>query len=545
MDVIRGKGVFGAIAIGTIFYYRRSELQIVRENRPDTEREKERFETAKELSMEQLSDLHERAVREVGKKDAQIFEVHQMLIADAEYQDAVLHMIESQQVNAEYAVSAVADNLSAVFSAMDDEYMKARAADIQDISDRLIGNLCEKKEYLSDAEGRYIVCADDLSPSETINLDKEKVLAFVTRYGSISSHTAILARTMNIPAVIGAGDMLTEELDGKFAAVDGFTGKLYIEPDEVTVEALLTRQQNEQAKKDRLQRLKGKETITIDGTKIKVCANIGTVQDVDAVIANDAEGIGLFRSEFLYFESEDYPTEETQFAVYKKVLESMPDQKVVIRTMDIGADKQMDYFQLDKEENPALGYRAIRICLTRPEVFRVQLRALLRASVYGQLAILFPMITSLEEVREIKEILAGIKRELDGEGLAYSENVEIGIMIETPAAAVLSDVLAPEVDFFSVGTNDLTQYTLAIDRQNPKLDRFYNPHHEAILRLIEYAALSAHKHGKWIGICGELGADTELTRRWLEMGIDELSVAPSYVLTVREKVRKTNLNVEK
>ncbi|MGN1415759.1 MAG: phosphoenolpyruvate--protein phosphotransferase [Oscillospiraceae bacterium] len=541
MKIIQGKGVFGAVAVGKISFYKRSDAMVVREKTDDPEQEKLRFEKAKERSLSQLEKLYEKALKEVGETNAQIFEIHKMMTEDDDYNESVLNIIESQQVNAEYAVAVTADNFAQIFSSMDDEYMKARAADVKDISNRMIANLSGQDEAAAAADGKYIICADDLTPSETVTLDKDKVLAFVTKYGSSNSHTAILARSMNIPAIIGAGEELSADLDGKDAAVDGFTGKLYIEPDEKTLAVLTEKQESEKRKKALLQELKGKENITLDGTRINIFANIGGPRDIGAVLVNDAEGIGLFRSEFLYLESEDFPSEQVQFAAYKKVLESMAGKKVIIRTMDIGADKQIDYFGLDKEDNPALGYRAIRICLTEQDIFRTQLRALLRASVYGRLGIMFPMITSVEEVRKIKAILEEIRSELTNEGLRYSDNIEIGIMIETPAAAVISDRLAPEVDFFSVGTNDLTQYTLAVDRQNPKLEPFCNTHHEAILRLIEFAAQSAHKCGKWIGICGELGADTELTEKWLRMGIDELSVSPSFVLAVRDRVRKIDL----
>lgn len=542
MKIIEGKGVFGAVAIGKIAFYKRGDVAVTREKNADTAAEKARFENAKGLSIGQLKGLYEKALKEVGESSAQIFEIHQMMIEDGDYNESVANIIDSQQVNAEYAVAVTADNFAEMFSSMDDDYMKARAADVRDISNRIIRNLTGSVDAAEETGGKFIICADDLSPSETVTLDKETVLAFVTKYGSSNSHTAILARTMNIPAVIGAGEELDESYDGKMAAVDGFTGKVYIEPDEETLTALIQKKEADKKRKDLLEELKGKENVTLDGRKINIYANIGGPQDIGAVLMNDAGGIGLFRSEFLYLESEDYPDEQVQFAAYKKVLESMAGKKVVIRTLDIGADKQIGYFGLEKEDNPALGYRAIRICLTRQDIFRTQLRALLRASVYGSLAIMFPMITSVEEVREIKEILESVKDELRSEGFEYSDSVETGIMIETPAAAVISDLLAPEVDFFSVGTNDLTQYTLACDRQNPKLERFCNTHHEALLRLIGFAAESAHKYGKWIGICGELGADTELTERWLKMGIDELSVSPPFVLAVRDKVRKTDLS---
>ncbi len=540
MVEIKGKGVFGAAAVGRILFMSKNDAQVSREKAEDTDYEKSRFEAAKEAAIEQLDVLFEKALKEVGEANAQIFDIHKMMVEDEDYNESVINIIESQQVNAEYAVAVTSDNFAEMFSSMDDEYMKARAADVRDISNRIIDNLLGRIQSFAGDDGKFIICADDLTPSETVTLDKDKVLAFVTRFGSSNSHTAILARTMNIPAIIGAG-ALSESMNGRMAAVDGFTGMVYIDPDEETVRKINEKQAAQAKKKKLLQKLKGKENITKDGTKINIYANISGPKDIGAVLMNDAGGIGLFRSEFLYLESNDFPDEQTQFFAYKKVLESMAGKRVIIRTMDIGADKQIDYFGLDKEENPALGYRAIRICLTRPEIFRTQLRALLRASVYGNLAIMFPMITALDEILEIKEIVRSVKEELEIEGMEYSDSIEYGIMIETPAAAIMSDVLAQEVDFFSVGTNDLTQYTLAVDRQNPKLERFCNTHHEAILRLIEYAAASAHKHGKWIGICGELGADTELTEHWLRMGIDELSVSPPYVLAVRDKVREIDL----
>ncbi len=540
MVEIKGKGVFGAAAVGSILFMSKIDAQVSREKAEDTDYEKSRFEAAKEAAIEQLDVLFEKALKEVGEANAQIFDIHKMMVEDEDYNESVINIIECQQVNAEYAVAVTSDNFAEMFSSMDDEYMKARAADVRDISNRIIDNLLGRIQSFAGDDGKFIICADDLTPSETVTLDKDKVLAFVTRFGSSNSHTAILARTMNIPAIIGAGE-LSESMNGRMAAVDGFTGMVYIDPDEETVRKINEKQAAQAKKKQLLQELKGKENITKDGTKINIYANISGPKDIGAVLMNDAGGIGLFRSEFLYLESNDFPDEQTQFFAYKKVLESMAGKRVIIRTMDIGADKQIDYFGLDKEENPALGYRAIRICLTRPEIFRTQLRALLRASVYGNLAIMFPMITALDEILEIKEIVRSVKEELEIEGMEYSDSIEYGIMIETPAAAIMSDVLAQEVDFFSVGTNDLTQYTLAVDRQNPKLERFCNTHHEAILRLIEYAAASAHKHGKWIGICGELGADTELTEHWLRMGIDELSVSPPYVLAVRDKVREIDL----
>lgn len=542
MITLKGKGVCGGIAIGEISFCRQNETAVKRLKIEDTEHEKVRFQQAKNKSLEQLSVLYEKALKEVGSTNAQIFEIHQMMLEDDDYNESVINIIDTQKVNAEYAVAVTADNFSAMFSSMDDAYMRARASDVEDISNRIVRILSGEQEQTDNLNGKFIVCADDLAPSETVQLDKNCVLAFVTRHGSSNSHTAILARTMSIPAVIGVRE-LSDEWNGKTAVVDGFSGIIYIEPDGKTLTEMKVRQEEEQKRKTLLQELKGKENITIDGRKINIYANISGPQDIGAVLLNDAGGIGLFRSEFLYLESRDYPDEQTQFTAYKKVLESMAGRKVIIRTLDIGADKQIDYFQLDKEDNPALGYRAIRICLTRPEIFRTQLRALYRASVYGSMAIMFPMITSLKEIHDIKKIIAQVKKELSQEGMEYDDNVEIGIMIETPAAAVISDLLAPEVDFFSVGTNDLIQYTLACDRQNSRLEAFCDTHHEAILRLIKMAADAAHNNGKWIGICGELGADTSLTEYWLKIGIDELSVSPSYVLAVRDKVRKINLSL--
>ncbi len=543
MKIIRGKGVFGAVAVGKISFFNRSDAEVVREKISSPETEIARFESAKSAAKSQLDTLYEKALKEVGEANAQIFDIHKMMLDDMDYNESVKNIIETQLVNAEYAVALTADNFSDMFAAMDDEYMKARSADVKDISNRVIRCLTNAEENTSASDGRSIICADDLAPSETVTLDKDNVLAFVTKYGSSFSHTAILARIMNIPAIIGVGEDLSESYDGKFAAVDGYTGEIFIEPDEKTLAALLKKQEEDKHRKALLQQLKGKENVTVDGTKVDIFANIGGPDDIGAVLLNDAGGIGLFRSEFLYLESTDYPDEQTQFAAYKKVLESMAGKKVVIRTMDIGADKQIGYFDLGKEDNPAMGYRAIRICLDRQDIFRTQLRALFRASVYGDLAIMFPMITSVSEVTEIKEIIESVKKELADEGLEFSHNIEIGIMIETPAAAVISDLLAPMVDFFSVGTNDLVQYTLAADRQNRKIERFCDPHHEAVMRLISFAARSAHENGKWIGICGELAADTSLTEKWLRMGIDELSVSPPFVLSVRDKVRSIDLSI--
>ena len=543
MTTFKGKGVYGAIALGKISVFKRKEASVKRVHVDDIEAEKARLAAAKEESARQLSEIYEKALKEVGEANAQIFEIHMMMIEDDDYNESIQNIIETQSVNAEYAVAVTADNFAEMFASMDDAYMQARSADVKDISNRIIRNLAADDVDSGESDEKVIICADDLAPSETVLLDKDKVLAFVTAFGSSNSHTAILARNMNIPAIIGAGeDFLKAIHDGDFAGVDGYTGEIFIDPDDETTSRLEKKQKEDEDKKRLLQDLKGKENVTLDGTKINIFANIGGVDHIGAVLANDAGGIGLFRSEFLYLESSDYPTEEQQFAAYKKVLESMAGKKVIIRTLDIGADKQVDYFNLDKEENPALGYRAIRICLTRPDIFKTQLRALYRASAFGNLGIMFPMITSVSELEKIKAICEEVKAELKADGVAFSDDVELGIMIETPAAAVISDRLAPMVDFFSVGTNDLTQYTLACDRQNSKLEEFVDTHHEAILRLIEMSAKNAHEHGAWIGICGELGADTTLTEAFLRMGIDELSVSPNFVLKVRDAVRNIDLS---
>ena len=544
MKKYTGKGVYGAIAIGNISVFKRNEVMVKRTRITDVASEKERLVHAKEMSIAQLREIYEKALKEVGETNAQIFEIHMMLIEDEDYNESIDNIIENQMVNAEYAVAVTSDNFASMFASMDDSYMKARAADIKDISNRIINNLSDEISIVNDSE-KMIVCADDLAPSETVSLDKDKVLAFVTAYGSSNSHTAILARNMNIPAIIGVGEgFLSDIKNGVPAIVDGYTGEIYIDPDNETLENMKKKQNDDIEKKKLLLELKGKENITLDGTSVNIYANIGSVDNIGAVLLNDAGGIGLFRSEFLYLESSDYPSEEVQFTAYKKALESMAGKKVIIRTLDIGADKQADYFKLDKEDNPALGFRAIRICLSRPEIFKTQLRALYRASVYGNLGIMFPMITSVSEIGKIKMLCEEVKSELDNAGVEYSDNVELGIMIETPAAAIISDKLAPMVDFFSVGTNDLTQYTLACDRQNPNLENFCDTHHEAILRLIEMSAVNAHKHGAWIGICGELAADVSLTKTFLKMGIDELSVSPGDVLKVRNEVRNTDLSKE-
>lgn len=538
MITISGKSVFGGVSIGKILFYQRKDKVIKREHVDDIEAEWKRFQDAKDTAVGQLKGLYEKAMEDVGEANAMIFEIHQMMLEDLDYLESIENIIRTQEVNAEYAVATTADNFAAMFSAMDDAYMQGRAADVKDVSERVLNILSGADTGIQEMNEPCIIAADDLAPSETVQLDKSKVLGFATMYGSSNSHTAILARTMNIPAVIGLGEELKAEYNGKDAIIDGFTGTLYIEPDDETMKAMQEKRAKDLEQRALLEQLKGKENVTKSGQKINVYANIGNVSDLGAVLKNDAGGIGLFRSEFLYLENSDFPTEEQQFAVYKKVAESMAGKKVIIRTLDIGADKQVDYFGLDKEDNPALGYRAIRICLTRPEIFKTQLRALYRAAVFGNISIMFPMITSVKEVRKIKEIIAEVKEELKNEGIPYKDAVELGIMIETPASVMVSRELAKEVDFFSVGTNDLTQYTLAIDRQNSKLDEFYDPHHPAVLRMIQMAAESAHAEGAWIGICGELGADLELTEEFLKMGLDELSVSPSMVLPLRNRIRQ-------
>ena len=538
-----GKGVYGAVAIGNVSVFKRQTTNVEKVRITDSEAEKARVASAKEKATEQLQAIYEKALADVGEEEAAIFEVHMMMLEDEDYNDAINDMIDSELVNAEFAVASARDTFAAQFSAMDDSYFQARAADIKDISDRLLNCLADNGASSELAGDKMVVCSDDLAPSETVSLDKTKVLAFATAYGSSNSHTAILARNMNIPAVIGLGKEFLEGIaDGQQICVDGYTGEVFVNPDEETVARLTKKRDEDLEKKSRLKELIGKENVTVDGTKINVFCNIGGPKDIPLVNENDGGGIGLFRSEFLYLENSDFPSEEQQFEAYKNVLESMKGKKVIIRTLDIGADKKVDYFNLDDEENPAMGIRAIRICLTRPEIFKTQLRALYRASVYGDLGIMFPMITSESEISEIMGFCDIIKAELNTQGIPYSDNIELGIMIETPAAAVISDKLAPMVDFFSVGTNDLTQYTLACDRQNPKIERFVDTHHEAVLRLIEMAAKAAHDNGRWIGICGELGADTSLTERFLKMGIDELSVSPPSVLKVRDKVRSIDLS---
>ena len=541
MQVYSGKSVFGGIAIGKISIYRKNEQQVRRVRTEDTKGELARYEAAKAAAIEQLQELYQKALKEVGEANAAIFEIHQMMLDDGDYNESVENIIETQKVNAEYAVAVTGDNFAQMFRAMDDDYMRERAADVKDISERVLSVLHggQKRKVVTDEP--MIIVADDLAPSETVQLEKDMVLSFVTVHGSVNSHTAILARTMAIPALIGTEELpLDDTVDGKLAVVDGLNGKIYVEPDAQTLEEMQKRQQEEQEKKELLQLLKGKENVTLDGKKIMLYGNIGNIKELATVIQNDAGGIGLFRSEFIYLEKDNYPTEEEQFSIYKTAVETMAGKRVIIRTLDIGADKQCEYFGMDKEENPALGYRAIRICLTRPEIFKTQLRALFRASAYGNLAIIYPMITSLWEVKKIKEIVEEVKTELTAEQLEFG-NPQQGIMIETPAAVMMSGELAKEVDFFSIGTNDLTQYTLAIDRQNPKLDAFYDAHHPAVLSMIRMTVENAHKAGIWAGICGELGADTSLTKEFLAMGVDELSVSPGSVLPIRKIILETNV----
>ena len=538
MEVYQGKSILKGIAIGKLFFYQKGEQSVKREKIQDTAAELQRYEAAREEAITQLNVLYEKAVKEVGEVNAAVFEVHAMMLEDDDYVDSIVNIIETQRVNAEFAVATTGDNFAAMFAEMDDDYFKARAVDVKDISERLVNVLSGRNDGGDLGAEPVIVVADDLAPSETVQMDKEKLLAFVTRYGSSNSHTAILARTMNIPALIGVE--IQEDWNGKLAVVDGYEGKLYIEPEEEVLTKMQQKQREDLEARELLEQLRGKEDVTLDGKKIRLYANIGSVKDVAGVLANDAAGIGLFRSEFLYLEADDYPDEEAQFQAYKTVAENMAGKKVIVRTLDIGADKQVDYFHMEEEENSAMGYRAIRICLDRPEIFKTQLRALLRASAYGNIAIMYPMIISVDEVRRIKAIVEEIKQELDAKEIRYGE-VEQGIMIETPAAVVISDLLAQEVDFFSIGTNDLTQYTLAIDRQNMKLDNIYDAHHLAVLRMIQTTIDNGHQHGCWVGICGELGADMTLTETFLKMGIDELSVSPSFVLPIRKLIRQIRL----
>lgn len=541
MNKYTGKSVFGGIAIGKIMVYEKGEHQVKRVKITDAEAEKNRYYEAVEIAFKQLGELHDKALREVGEANAAIFEIHQMMLEDDDYKESVEHIIESQMVNAEYAIAQTGDNFSQMFAAMDDEYMRGRAADVKDITERLLGILSGNTGSGVDVDEPVIMVAEDLAPSETVQMDKSKILSFVTQKGSVNSHTAILARTMGIPALIGSDIVIDESLNGKLGVVDGTNGVVYIEPDEATLSAMQEEQRKDNEKKALLQELKGKEDVTLDGKKIKLYSNIGNIKDFANVIANDAAGIGLFRSEFIYLESDTFPTEEEQFNIYRTVAESMAGKPVIIRTLDIGADKQCDYFGLDKEDNPALGLRAIRICLTRPEIFKTQLRALYRASAYGNISIMYPMIISEQEVDKIKVIENEVKAELTEQGIEFG-NPKSGIMIETPAAVIMSRQLAKKVDFFSIGTNDLTQYTLAIDRQNTKLDDFYDAHHPAILAMIRMVVENAHAEGIWAGICGELGADTTLTEEFLKMGVDELSVSAGKVLAVRKVIRETRIS---
>ena len=540
MQIYNGKSVFGGIAIGKISVYQKKEQQVKRVKIDDPEQEMARYEKAKAEGIKQLQGLYDKALREVGEANAAIFEVHQMMMEDDGYNESVENIIRSQGVNAEYAVATTGDNYAQMFSAMDDDYMRERAADVRDISERLLTILNGEETGDVDADEPKIIVAEDLAPSETVQLDKDKVLSFVTVKGSLNSHTAILARTMAIPALVNTSVSLESEIDGRLGIVDGANGTFYVDPDEATLAEMKKRQEEDLSRKQLLLTLKGKENVTLDGQKVMMYANIGNIKDLATVIQNDAGGIGLFRSEFIYLEKEDFPTEEEQFQIYRQVVQTMAGKRVIIRTLDIGADKQCDYFHMEHEENPALGCRAIRICLTRPEIFKTQLRALFRASAFGKIAIMYPMITSVQEVRKIKGIVEEVKAELTSQGVEFG-NPEQGIMIETPAAAIISDDLAKEVDFFSIGTNDLSQYTMAIDRQNPQLDLFFDPHHPAVLRMISLVVENAHKAGIWAGICGELGADQSLTKEFLAMGVDELSVSPGSILPLRKIILETNV----
>lgn len=540
MQTYRGKSVFGGIAIGKIRVYKKEQQQVHRRKIEDVEAELARYERARAQAIEQLKGLYDKALKEVGEANAAIFEVHQMMLEDGDYNESVENIVRSSQVNAEYAVASTGDNFSQMFAAMEDDYMRARAADVKDISERLIANLQGAAGSAEDSDEPMIVVAEDLAPSETVQMDKDKVLSFVTALGSLNSHTAILARTMGIPALVGAEIPLDDSMDGRLGIVDGAAGILYVDPEKELLARMKARRDEELEKRRLLQELKGKENITLDGRRVKLYANIGNIKDLAAALENDAEGVGLFRSEFIYLERDRFPTEEEQFGIYRAAAEGMAGKPVIIRTLDIGADKQSSYFDLEKEENPALGCRAIRLCLKRPEIFKTQLRALFRASAFGRLSIMYPMITSVGEIKRIKAIVEEVKTELSAQGIAYGEP-EQGIMIETPAAVMMSRELAEEVDFFSIGTNDLTQYTLAIDRQNPSLDEFYDPHHPAVLRMIEMVVKNAHEAGIWAGICGELGADRELTGEFLAMGVDELSVSPGNILPLRKTVRETRL----
>ena len=544
MQIYKGKSVFGGIAIGKISVYKKDEQLVKRVKIEDADAEMERYTDARNIAAAQLQKLYDKALKEVGEANAAIFEVHQMMLEDEDYNESVENIIHSQMVNAEYAVASTADNFAQMFEAMDDDYMRGRAADVRDISERVITVLAGGAGSGLDSDEPVIIVADDLAPSETVQLDKDKVLSFVTAHGSENSHTAILARTMGIPALIGTGIDLDETVDGKLGIVDGTNGVVYVDPDAELLEEMKKKQQEEQEKKRLLQTLKGKENITLDGQKVMLYANVGNIKDLGIALQNDAGGIGLFRSEFIYLGQDHYPTEEEQFQIYKTVAETMAGRRVIIRTLDIGADKQCDYFELDKEDNPAMGLRAIRICLTRPEIFKTQLRALFRASVYGNINIMYPMIISVDEVRQIKAIVEEVKAELTEQGIEYGNPAQ-GIMIETPASVMMSRELAEEVDFFSIGTNDLTQYTLAIDRQNSKLDKFFDSHHPAVLRMIQMTVENAHKAGIWCGICGELGADQALTKDFLAMGVDELSVSPGSILPLRKIILETDVEAYK
>ncbi len=542
MVIYDGKAVFEGIAIGRISVYKKQEQKVKRVKIDDIEAEKKRYADARDTAIEQLKALYDKAVKEVGESGAEIFEAHQLMVDDEDYIESVENIIETESVNAEYAVAQTGDNFAKMFMEMEEEYFRGRAADIKDITERILNALSGAGGDGIVSDEPVIVVADDLAPSETVQMDKDKILSFVTVHGSANSHTSILAKTMSIPAIIGCPIPLSEEVDGKMAVVDGYEGKVYVEPDDDILAVKKKLLLEEEEKKNLLERLKGRENVTLDGQKINLYANIGNTKDLGLVLENDAGGIGLFRSEFIYLGSDDYPTEEEQFAIYKQVAQTLAGKKVIIRTLDIGADKQADYFELPKEENPAMGLRAIRICLTRPEVFKTQLRAILRASAFGKISIMFPMIISVDEVKKIKTIVDEVKKELDDAGITYDKNIELGIMIETPAAVMMADELAEEVDFFSVGTNDLTQYTLAIDRQNQSLDDFYDSHHPAIMRMLKMIADAAHRHNAWAGICGELGADLSLTKEFLAMGYDELSVSPGRILPIRKTVLETNVS---
>lgn len=543
MITLTGKTVCGGVAFGKVYVFSREESTIKRHHVDNSDKEIERFEQARLQASEELGDLYTRALDEVGEENAMIFQIHQMMLEDDDYLESIKNIIADQSINAETAVAQTCDNFVQMFESMDDSYMRERSADVKDVSERVIRILSGAASGGIASDEPVIIVADDLAPSETVQFDKSKILAFVTEGGSSSSHTSILARMMNIPAIIGASGVLNKDYDGKEAIVDGFKGILYIDPDEATTARMKARAEEAERQKELLLKLRGVKSVTKDGQKIELCANIGNVLDIGSVLSNDAEGIGLFRSEFLYLEAKNYPDEDTQFGAYKEVLSKMVNKRVIIRTLDIGADKQVDYFNMPKEENPAMGIRAIRICLQRPEIFKTQLRALYRASIFGKLAIMFPMIASEWEIIKVLEIVDEVKKELESEGIAYSKNVELGCMIETPAAAVISDILAKHLDFFSIGTNDLTQYTLAADRQNPNIGDFCDTHHKAILRLINMVVQNAHKNNTWVGICGELGADLELTETFLSIGVDELSVTPSSILPIRQKVLNTDVSL--